>query len=152
MRFEKKVFQKFTKSSKTLAISESCTGGMIAERLINIPGASKFFLLGIIAYDNAAKIKILKVPHSLIKKHGAISADVACAMARGVRKILKTDYGLGVTGIAGPGGGTKAKPVGLVFIAVSIKNKTIVKKYHFKGNRLAVRKAATQTALKMLAK
>ena len=91
-------------------------------------------------------------PLPLLKKYGAVSAHVASIMAQGVRKILKTDYGLSVTGIAGPGGATKSKPVGLVFIALSTKQKTIVKKFLFKGTRLAIKNQACQTALKMLAK
>ena len=151
MSLEQKVFQKFIHNRKTLAIAESCTGGLISNLLTNVAGSSEFFLLGIIAYANGAKTKILKIPPTLLKKHGAVSSNVAAAMAQGVRRILKTDYGLGVTGIAGPGGGSKSKPVGLVFIAVS-GPKTIVKKFHFKGSRLEIKKQAAQTALKMLAK
>jgi len=152
MQPEQKVFKKFTQRGQTLAIAESCTGGLIGDRLTNMPGASAFFLLGVIAYDNAAKTKILGVPSVLIKKHGAVSSPVAKAMAQGVRQILKTDFGLSVTGIAGPSGGSKDKPVGLVFIAVSTQQKTIVKKFLFEGNRLAIKNTAAQTALKMLAK
>jgi nicotinamide-nucleotide amidase len=152
MRLEQKVFKKFTQRVETLAIAESCTGGLIGDRLTNMAGASAFFLLGIIAYDYAAKIKILGVPSALLKKHGAVSSPVARVMAQGVRKILKTDYGLSVTGIAGPGGATKNKPVGLVFISVSTKQKIIVKKFLFKGTRLTIKKEAAQAALKMLAK
>ena len=152
MRLEQKVFKKFVQRSQTLAIAESCTGGLIGDRLTNMAGASAFFLLGIVAYDYAAKTKVLGVPSALLKKHGAVSAPVASLMAQGVRKILKTDYGLSVTGIAGPGGATKTKPVGLVFISVSTKQKTIVKKFLFKGTRLAIKEKASQTALKMLAK
>ena len=152
MRLEQKISQKFIERGQTLSLAESCTGGLIGDRLTNIPGASAFFLLGIIAYDYAAKTKILGVPSALLKKHGAVSSEVASKMAQGVRKILKTDYGLGVTGIAGPGGATKTKPVGLVFIAVSTRQRTIVKKCLFKGTRLAIKNEAAQTALKMLAK
>ena len=152
MRLEQKISQKFIERGQTLSLAESCTGGLIGDRLTNIPGASAFFLLGIIAYDYAAKTKILGVPSALLKKHGAVSSEVASKMAQGVRKILKTDYGLGVTGIAGPGGATKTKPVGLVFIALSTRQKTIVKKCLFKGTRLAIKNQACQTALKMLAK
>ena len=152
MRLEQKILKKFVQRAQTLAIAESCTGGLIGDRLTNIAGASAFFLLGIIAYDYAAKTKILGVSSALLKKHGAVSSQVASAMAQGVRKILKTDYGLSVTGIAGPGGATKTKPVGLVFISISTKQKTIVKKFLFKGTRLAIKKEAAQTALKMLAK
>src|SRR5665213_1849086 len=151
MRLEQKVLKEFIQQSKTLAIAESCTGGLIGDRLTDIAGASAFFLLGIIAYDNAAKTKILGIPSAFLKKHGAVSSHVASAMAQGVRKILKTDYGLAVTGIAGPGGGSKNKPVGLVFIAVSTKERTTIKKFLFKGTRLAIKKQACQTALKMLA-
>jgi len=152
MHPEQKVFEKFIRNGQTLAIAESCTGGLMGALLKNIPGASTFFLLGVVAYDNAAKSRILGVPSALFKKYGAVSAPVAKVMAQGVRKILETDYGLGLTGIAGPGGASKDKPVGLVFIAVSKGSKTIVKKFLFKGTRLAIKKQAAQTALKMLAK
>jgi nicotinamide-nucleotide amidase len=152
MRLEQKILNKFVQRSQTLAIAESCTGGLIGDRLTNMSGASAFFLLGVVAYDNAAKTKILGVAPALLKKHGAVSAPVASAMAQGVRKILKTDYGLSVTGIAGPTGAAKDKPVGLVFIALSHARKTTVKKFLFKGTRLSIKKRASQTALKMLAK
>ena len=152
MQLEQKVLKKFTQGSKTLALAESCTGGLLGNRLTNVAGASAYFLLGIIAYDNKAKIKILGVPPSLFKNFGAVSQQVACAMALGVRKVLKTDVGLSVTGIAGPAGGSMTKPVGLVFIAISTKQKMIVKKFLFKGSRLAIKNQACQSALKMLAK
>ena len=152
MRLEEKVYKKFTQTHKTLAIAESCTGGLIGDCLTNVPGASSIFLLGIIAYDYAAKTKVLGIPLALLKKHGAVSAPVASAMARNVRKILDTDYGLGITGIAGPTGATKNKPIGLVFIAINTGSKTIVKRCLFKGNRTTIKKQASQTALKMLAK
>ncbi len=150
MRLEQKVHHQFIQASKTLAIAESCTGGLIGDRLTNIAGASAYFLLGIIAYDNRAKAKILKVPLSLFKNHGAVSKPVAAAMAQGVRKILNTTIGLSVTGIAGPGGGSKTKPVGLVYIAVSTNKKIIVKKFLFKGTRQAIKNQACQAALKLL--
>ena len=151
MRLEKEVSQRFIKEGKTLALAESCTGGLIGDRLTNIPGASAFFLLGIIAYDYAAKTRILGVPPALLKKHGAVSPQVARVMAECARQILDTDYGLAVTGIAGPAGATRTKPVGLVYIAMSTRKKTVVEKCLFKGSRLAIKKAAAQTALKMLA-
>ena len=152
MRLEQKVMEKFIERQETLAIAESCTGGLIGDHLTNIAGASTFFLLGVIAYDNAAKTRILGVPSTFFKKYGAVSPQVASVMAQGVRKILKTDYGLAVTGIAGPGGATKTKPVGLVFIALSSQQKTTVKRFFFKGTRLAIKSQAAQTDLKMLAK
>lgn len=147
-----KILKKFTRTGKTLAVAESCTGGLIANCLTNTAGASAFFWLGIIAYDNAAKTKILGVPLRLIKKHGAVSKPVASWMSQGARKILNTDYGLGVTGIAGPGGGTKSKPVGTVWIALSSRRNTTARKFFFKGSRVAIKNQAARTALKMLAK
>ena len=137
---------------QTLSIAESCTGGLLANQLTNISGSSAFFWLGIIAYDNKAKVKILKIPPSIIKKHGAVSLPVAKLMAQNVRKILNTDFGIGITGIAGPKGGTKDKPVGLVFIAVASKKEEILEKCHFKGSRLSIKAQAAQKALKMLLK
>lgn len=151
MQLEKKILQKFIKEKKTLAVAESCTGGLLTHLLTNVPGASKYFLLSIIAYANKTKTKILNIPLSLIKKYGSVSEPTASAMARRVRKILNADYGLSITGIAGPSGATGHKPVGLVFIALSTKNKTLVKKFIFKGSRLSIKKQAAQTALKMLA-
>jgi PncC family amidohydrolase len=152
MRLEEKVLKKFTQKGLTLALAESCTGGLIGDRLTNVPGSSDYFYLGITAYHNTAKTKILGVSPALIKKYGAVSAPVARAMAEGARKILKTDLALSVTGIAGPAGATKTKPVGLVFIALSSRSRTIAKQFLFKGNRLAIKKQTAQTALKMLAK
>ncbi|MBF0510699.1 MAG: CinA family protein [Candidatus Omnitrophica bacterium] len=152
MPLEQKIFKKFTQRGQTLSLAESCTGGLIAHSLTNRPGSSQYFLLGIIAYDNRTKTKILKVPASILKKHGAVSFQTASLMAQGVRQILKTSHGLSITGIAGPGGGTPQKPVGLVFISLSTQNKTIVKRHLFKGSRLAIKKEACKTALKMLAK
>ena len=151
MRLEEKILKKFVKAKKTLALAESCTGGLIGDRLTNVPGASAYFLLGVIAYDYAAKTRLLGVPQALLKKHGAVSKEVASIMAQGARKILNTDYSLAVTGIAGPSGATPHKPVGLVFIALSTKEKTIVKKFLFKGTRLAIKNQTAKTALKMLA-
>ncbi len=152
MRLEEKILHHLTMARKTLAVAESCTGGLISHLLTNIPGSSAYYVLGVIAYDNAAKTRILGVPSALFQKHGAVSGPVAKAMALGARKILKTDYGLAVTGIAGPGGATPGKPKGLVFIALSGPRNTVVKKFLFKGRRLAVKQQAAQTALKMLAK
>ncbi len=152
MQLEQKIVQQLTQNNKTLSLAESCTGGLLGHVLTNLPGASQFLLLDIVAYDNAAKVKLLKVPPTLLKKYGAVSLQTASAMAQGVRKILKTDYGLAITGIAGPGGGSKEKPVGLVFIAFSSKNNTIAHRFKFKGSRLSIKKQATQTALIILAK
>ena len=150
MRIEHKIASILTKKKQTLATAESCSGGLLAHTLTNIPGSSAFFWLGITAYDNAAKTKILNIPVPLIKKHGAVSDEVARAMAQGIRKILKTDFGIGITGIAGPDGGTKTKPIGLVYVAVSDGTFTMVKECRFKGNRLQNKKNAVQASLELL--
>ena len=139
-------------TGKTLATAESCTGGLIAHTLTNVPGASDWFLGGVIAYANKAKTAFLGVPASLINKHGAVSTPVARAMAQGARKRFKTDFAIATTGIAGPTGGTKEKPVGLVFIAVASAKKTIVKKFLLKGTRSQIKTKTTNIALKLLLK
>ncbi len=150
MRLEQKIAKLLIKHKHTLAVAESCTGGLLADRLTNIPGSSAFFWLGIVAYDNAAKTKVLRVSPALLKKHGAVSAPVAKAMAQHVRQILNTHFGIGITGIAGPGGGTKIKPVGLTFIAVSNGQKTLVKKFCYTGTRISIKRQAAQQALTLL--
>ena len=150
MRIEQKIAKILVAKKNTLSIAESCTGGLLAHRLTNRGGSSTFFWLGIIAYDNKAKLKLLKVPASIIKKHGAVSLPVVKLMAQNVRKILPTDWGIGITGIAGPSGGTRTKPVGLVYIAVAGKQKTLAEQFHFKGQRLATKTQAVDKALEML--
>lgn len=150
MRTEQKIAKILLKKNKTLAIAESCTGGLLAHCLTNISGSSAFFWLGLIAYDNQAKVKLLKISPVIIKKYGAVSFSVAKLMAQNVRKILNTSFGISITGIAGPSGGTKTKPVGLVFIAVASKQKVLTQQFHFKGPRLSVKKQAADKALEML--
>ena len=137
---------------KTLSVAESCTGGGLSNRLTNIAGSSYFFKLGLVVYSNEAKIKFLKVPSPLLIKHSAVSRQVAKHMAQAVRKILRTDFGIAVTGIAGPGGSTRNKPVGLAFIALSTKNETVCEQFIFKGNRLNIKSQAATQALTMLLK
>lgn len=152
MDLERKVAQKLIQSGKTLAIAESCTGGLLSNRLTDVPGSSKFLKLSIVAYSNAAKTKLLKVPEKLIRQNGAVSSPVASAMARNVRKILKTDFGIGITGIAGPHGGTRLKPTGLTFIALSTDAGSLCVKCHFVGNRKIIKAQATNRALRTLLK
>ena len=140
------------KKHKTVAIAESCTGGLASQLLTNLPGSSKYFILGVVAYSNRVKTGILHIPATLITKKGAVSPEVARKMAQGVRKLAKTDFGIGITGIAGPSGGTKAKPVGTVFIAVTNIQKTLCRELHFRGIRSLIRKQAAIKALKLLAK
>jgi nicotinamide-nucleotide amidase len=138
------------RNKKTIAVAESCTGGLLSNFLTRLSGSSKFFILGVVAYSNKAKEIILKVPLSLIVKKGAVSPEVTIKMAEGIRKIAKSDFGIGVTGIAGPRGGTSRKPVGTVFIAINSENKRICKKFYFKGNRSIIRKKTALVALELL--
>ncbi|MFH1338378.1 MAG: nicotinamide-nucleotide amidohydrolase family protein [Candidatus Omnitrophota bacterium] len=140
------------KKNKTLAVAESCTGGLLANMLTNVPGSSKYFLLGIVAYGNQAKISLLNVPGKVIKRYGAVSRQVAGLMAQNVTKSASCDYGIGITGIAGPGGGTARKPAGTVFISVAGKGKTDTKKFYFSGSRLVVKRKTVLKALSMLKK
>ncbi|PJB39287.1 MAG: competence/damage-inducible protein A, partial [Deltaproteobacteria bacterium CG_4_9_14_3_um_filter_44_9] len=134
----------------TIAVAESCTGGLISHRLTNVPGSSDYMMRGIVAYSNQAKTDLLNIPASLIDESGAVSSKVAEKMAQGVRELGKTTLGLAVTGIAGPGGGTPDKPVGLVFISLSDKKETVLKGYNFPGNRAQIRLAASHAALDLV--
>jgi len=134
----------------TLAIAESCTGGLAAELLTRIPGSSRYFLGGVVAYANAVKTALLGVPAELLAAHGAVSAEVARAMAEGVRERLGADLGLAFTGIAGPDGGTADKPVGLVHWAVASRTGTVLRDRVFIGDRLAIRRRATFAGFDLL--
>jgi nicotinamide-nucleotide amidase len=133
-----------------LAVAESCTGGMIAERLTSIAGSSRSFLGGAVVYSNDLKTLFADIPPLMIEAHGAVSKEVAVALAENIREICKADIGVGVTGIAGPGGGTEEKPVGLVFIAVSNGHRNDVVQRRFFGDRERVRRWASQMALDMV--
>ncbi len=134
----------------TIAVAESCTGGLIAERLTEVPGSSNYFKEGLVTYSNEAKVRLLGVPADLIGEYGAVSAQVAEAMAEGVRERAETDFGLAVTGIAGPAGGTEDKPVGLVYIALSDDAHTEHRKLLLPGDRQLIRWRAAQAALDLL--
>lgn len=133
-----------------VATAESCTGGLLAHTLTNISGSSTYFDRGIISYSNNSKNELLNVSKKLLKEYGAVSEPVAREMAENVRKISKVDIGISTTGIAGPIGGTKEKPVGLVYIGLSTKKCNIVKKFLFKGNRIDNKINTCNAALKML--
>lgn len=137
-------------SGKTIALAESCSGGLLCHRLTNIPDSSRYLLAGLVTYSNEAKIKILGVDPSLITRVGAVSREVAEAMAAGVRRLCRADIGLGITGIAGPGGGTAQKPVGLTYIALETEDFKLCNRYEFWGERLDIKVRATQTALYLL--
>ncbi len=137
-------------NGKTLAVAESCTGGLIAQRLTEIPGSSKFFIEGIVAYANAAKIRTLNVAPDLIERFGAVSAEVAEAMSKGMLERTDTDFAISVTGVAGPTGGTEDKPVGLVFIGYADKYEVKSIKLNLPGDRHLIRWRASQAALDFL--
>jgi nicotinamide-nucleotide amidase len=139
-----------TERKKNLALAESCTGGCIAHRVTNVPGASAVFLGGVVAYSNAVKGKFLGVRAGTLAAHGAVSEAVAREMAEGARKRFDADFGIGVTGIAGPGGGTKDKPVGMVFIALAGAFETIVERKINPFKRERFKEVTAQQALRML--
>ena len=152
MFLENKIAILLKKRKLTVALAESCSGGLLSHRFTNIPGSSHYFKGAIVAYSNDIKSNILKIPSSVIRKYGAVSAPVAIAMAQNVRRLFKTDFGVGITGIAGPTGGTKDKPVGLTLIAIATSQKYLCLEHKFKGTRFSVKQQATTEALKMLLK
>jgi len=141
-----KVSDELKKHQVTVATAESCTGGLLAHTLTNISGSSVYFDQGVISYSNKAKMELLGVPEGLITRHGAVSEEVAAAMAQAIQQHASVDYGLSTTGIAGPTGGTKEKPVGLVFTAIATKDEVVVKRFLFSGDRLT-NKENTVTAM-----
>jgi len=140
-----------TRHALTLAVAESCTGGLIGHRLTQVPGSSAYFDRGVVCYSNGAKMELLGVPTSLLEKYGAVSASVAAAMANGIRERSGTDIGLSATGIAGPDGGTATKPVGLVFVGLDGgEGGTITKEFRFHGDRHVIKQRSSQAALDLL--
>ena len=138
------------KHRKTIAVAESCTGGLISHTLTNISGSSSYFKLGLVVYSNESKSKILNIPHKQISRFGAVSKEVAFLMANNVRKLAKTDIGIATTGIAGPTGATKKKPIGTVYIAISHKHSTKVKKILFRGSRTQIKNKTKDRALSII--
>jgi nicotinamide-nucleotide amidase len=135
-----------------LAVAESCTGGLIAQRITNIPGSSGYFLGGVVSYANSLKTAYLGVDAVLLDTHGAVSREVAEAMAAGIRERSRADIGLAVTGVAGPEGGSEAKPVGTVYIGISAPDGNWVSKFHFNGDRSQIREMTAQTGLDLVRK
>ena len=146
----KKISNLLKEKNLTIATAESCTGGLISHSITNFPGSSDYFDRGIVSYSNNAKTELLDVSKDLLEKYGAVSEQVAKAMAEGVRCKSNVDIGLATTGIAGPTGGTIEKPVGLVYIAVSKADKTIVKQFQFSNDRLQNKESTCNAALQML--
>ena len=147
----KNLVKKLIHKKLKISFAESCTGGMLASSITSISGASKVFNLGFITYSNQAKINVLKINKTLIKKNGAVSAECCEAMVRNLSKISKAQINVSITGIAGPNGGTKSKPVGLVYIGVKKSNKLLITKNIFKQKtRIGIQKAAVKRALKII--
>tara|TARA_B100001996_G_scaffold273814_1_gene214642 strand:+ start:443 stop:916 length:474 start_codon:yes stop_codon:yes gene_type:complete len=151
----KKLSQKVVKllSKKRLKISfaESCTGGLLSSSITSISGSSKVFSLGLVTYSNQSKISILKVPKKILMKHGAVSYETCLFMVKNLNRFNKTNISLSITGIAGPKGGTKQKPVGLVYIGIKKGNKSLVKKYLFKNKkRISIQKSTVNKALNLI--
>ncbi len=146
-----KLVKKLIQKKLKISFAESCTGGMLSSTITSVSGSSKVFDLGLITYSNKAKIDILKVPEKIISKYGAVSNECCVSMVKSLGKISKANISVSVTGIAGPNGGTKLKPIGLVYIGVKKGNKIIVQKNLFKNkNRILIQKATTAKVLKTL--
>jgi nicotinamide-nucleotide amidase len=150
MTLEKKIGKILQERSLTIGLAESCTGGLLASRITDIPGSSAYFMAGLVTYSNTAKTKFLCVPDKIIARHGAVSDAVARHMAKGVREAVGVDIGLSITGIAGPAGGSPEKPIGTVFMALATKKKVYVRNFLFSGNRREIRKQASEEALAMV--
>jgi nicotinamide-nucleotide amidase len=147
---EQVVGRLLAKSGKTVSVAESCTGGLIGSRLTEVPGSSSYFIEGVVSYSNEAKIRTLNVPKALLDEFGAVSAEVAVAMADGMRKRAETDYALSVTGIAGPGGGTEEKPVGLVYLGLASELEIKTRRLMLPGDRYLIRWRSSTAAMDFL--
>jgi len=146
----RELHNKLLSGQKTVSVAESCTGGLVASLLTSESGSSGYFLSGVVAYSNKSKQKILGIPEKIIKKYGAVSCNVAKLMAENIRQKTGSDFGVSITGIAGPKGAVKNKPVGTVFIGLSQKNKKTCKKFLFCGNRQDIRNKSAWEALHLL--
>ncbi|MBU4252840.1 MAG: CinA family protein [Candidatus Omnitrophica bacterium] len=146
----KQIHKKLLRKEKTVAVAESCSGGELSSLLTSLPGSSGYFLLGVVTYSNKSKEMILNIPAKIIARYGAVSRQVAILMARNIRKKTLADFGLSITGIAGPTGATTTKPIGMVFIALAKKNKTLCRLFLLSGKREAVRKQSVGEALRLL--
>ena len=150
-KLSKKIVKLLRKKKLKLSFAESCTGGLLSSSVTAINGSSKIFTLGLVTYSNQSKINVLKVPKKIIMKYGAVSYETCLNMVKNLNKISKTNISVSITGIAGPKGGTKQKPVGLVFIGIKKGNKILVKKYLFKNKkRNSIQKATVNKALNLI--
>lgn len=150
MKLEKLIGDLLRQKEWTLSIAESCTGGLICDRITDVSGSSDYFMGGMVTYSNASKAKHLGIPLNYIKRYGAVSSQVAKKMAQGVRKTFNTTFGLSTTGVAGPTGGTKRSPVGRVFVGVTAGRKILVKKLDLKGTRREIKEESARLGLRYL--
>ena len=147
----KKIVSLLKKKRLKISFAESCTGGLLSSTITSVSGSSKIFALGLVVYSNQSKTNVLKVPKKIIKKYGAVSQQVCLAMVKKLSKISKTNISVSITGVAGPSGGTKKKPVGTVFLGIKKGNKTLVKKYLFNNKgRANIQKAAVSKSLELI--
>ena len=150
-KLSQKVVKSLSKKRLKISFAESCTGGLLSSTITSISGSSKVFTLGLVTYSNKSKINILKVPKKIIMKHGAVSYETCLSMVKNLYKISRTNISISITGVAGPNGGTKQKPVGLVFIGVKKGNKTLVKKFLFKNRtRNSIQRSTVYRALSLI--
>ena len=147
----KKIYNKLIKKKLTIAVAESCTGGLLSSALTSVSGSSKIFNLGFVAYSNKSKINVLKVPKNIIKKYGAVSKRVCFYMAKNLKKISKTDISVSITGIAGPSGSIKKKPVGLVYVGIKKGKTLLIKETKFKSkNRIKIQKSTVSAVIDVI--
>ena len=150
-KLSQKIVNVLRKKGLKISFAESCTGGLLSSSITSISSSSKVFTIGLVTYSNQSKINLLKVPKKIISKHGAVSYETCLSMVKNLNKISKTNISVSITGIAGPKGGTKKKPVGLVFIGIKKGNKTLVKKYLFKNKkRSSIQRAAVIKSLNLI--
>ena len=150
-KLSSKIVRLLTKKRLKISFAESCTGGLLSSTITSISGSSKVFTIGLVAYSNQSKISALKVPKKTIRKHGAVSYETCLSMVKNLNKISKTNISVSITGIAGPKGGTKKKPVGLVFIGIKKGNKTLVKKHLYKNKkRTSIQRVAVNNSLNLI--
>ena len=151
IKLAKKVVKLLSKKRLKISFAESCTGGLLSSSITSISGSSEVFTLGFVTYSNLAKINILKVPKKILIKHGAVSYETCSSMVKNINKISKTNISLSITGVAGPKGGTREKPIGLVFIGIKKGNNTLIKKFLFKNKkRSSIQKATVNKALNLI--
>ena len=150
-KLSQKIVNVLRKKGLKISLAESCTGGLLSSSITSISSSSKVFTIGLVTYSNQSKISLLKVPKKIISKHGAVSYETCLSMVKNLNKISKTNISVSITGIAGPKGGTKKKPVGLVFIGIKKGNKTLVKKYLFKNKkRSSIQRVTVNKALNLI--